>query len=115
MIWQTLQRVVTSAHAVMAELGPVPNGLLNGVDPNDPNNGGLNAVTALIHNAIAIALYAAGALSVIFITIGGLRYVLSAGNPAAVKSAKDTIMYAIIGLIVTLSTWAILAFATNIF
>lgn len=53
-----------------------------------------------------ILLFVVGALSVIMIIIGGLRYAISGGNATAVTAAKNTILYAIVGLVV-----AFLAFA----
>jgi hypothetical protein len=44
------------------------------------------------------------------ILFGGLRYVLSGGNSSAVTSAKNTIMYAIIGLVVAFFAYAIVQF-----
>ena len=53
-----------------------------------------------------IMLFIVGALAVIMIIFGGIRYVVSGGNASAVTAAKNTILYAIVGLIV-----AFLAFA----
>lgn len=41
----------------------------------------------------------AGALAVLFIIIGGLMYVSSAGEPKRIERAKNTLTYAILGLI----------------
>ena len=40
-----------------------------------------------------------GAVSVIMIIIGGFKYVTSNGDASSTKSAKDTVMYALIGLL----------------
>jgi hypothetical protein len=53
-----------------------------------------------------------GAVSVIMIIIGGLRYVLSNGDSKAVTAAKDTILYAIIGVVVALVAYAVVHFVT---
>jgi hypothetical protein len=50
-----------------------------------------------------------GIASVIMIIIGGFKYVLSGGDSTATKSAKDTIIYAVVGLTVALLTQAIIA------
>ncbi len=55
---------------------------------------------------VNVLLFIVGALAVIMIIIGGLRYAISAGDAKAVSAAKNTILYAIVGLIV-----AFLAFA----
>lgn len=52
-------------------------------------------------------LFIAGVLAVIMIMWGGLRYVTSAGNPANVTAAKNTILYAVIGLIISFLAFAI--------
>lgn len=62
-------------------------------------------------HAIANALiFVVGAMSVIMVIIGGLKYVISMGNPKRVKSAKNTILYAIVGLVVALCAYAIADF-----
>jgi hypothetical protein len=44
------------------------------------------------------------------IIVGGLRYVLSAGDPKNTQAAKDTILYAVIGVVVALLAYAIVNF-----
>lgn len=51
-----------------------------------------------------------GALSLLMITIGGFRYILSEGDPQASAKAKSTIVYALVGLIVSISAVAIVTF-----
>jgi hypothetical protein len=63
------------------------------------NNSGAN-LTNLIRSIINIISIIVGAVAVIMIIIGGFRYVTSGGNDTAVASAKNTILYAIIGLII---------------
>jgi len=63
-----------------------------------------------------IVLGIAGALSLLTITYGGFKYVISRGDPQSVNKAKDTILYAVIGLVVTLSAAAIVNFVLkNVF
>ena len=57
-----------------------------------------------------VLLYVIGAISVIMLIIGGIRYVVSGGDSGAVTSAKNTIMYAIIGIIVALLAYALVNF-----
>lgn len=72
-------------------------------------------VSGIAVKIINFLLYAIGILSVIMIIIGGLRYVVSAGDATAVKGAKDTILYAIVGLVVAFVAWGIVNFVTSIF
>lgn len=60
-------------------------------------------------------LFITGMVAVIMIVIGGLRYVTSNGDQNAVSSAKNTVLYAIIGLVVAIMAYAIVNFVvTNI-
>lgn len=51
-----------------------------------------------------------GALSLLFVVIGGFRYTISAGDPANIKKARETILYALLGLIVSVSAFTITNF-----
>jgi len=55
-------------------------------------------------------LFIVGAISVIMIIIGGIRYVISGGDTGNVATAKNTILYAIVGLIVAIMAYAIINF-----
>lgn len=57
-----------------------------------------------------ILLFIIGAISVIMLIIGGIRYTISGGDSAAVTSAKNTILYAVVGIIVALLAYAIVNF-----
>lgn len=62
--------------------------------------------TGVITTITNTLLFVVGALAVIMIIVGGLRYATSGGNSSSVTAAKNTVMYAIVGLII-----AFLAFA----
>jgi len=55
-----------------------------------------NTFTTLINAAAIIA----GTICVLLILIGGFRYIVSGGESGGVQGAKNTILYALIGLIV---------------
>lgn len=55
----------------------------------------------------------AGGIALIIVTIAGLKYVLSQGNPGETAKAKDTIMYALIGLVVCIMGFSIVTFVIN--
>ena len=71
---------------------------------------GSNGVFTRITNTV---LYAVGIISVIMLIYGGLRYVVSGGDSKKVTDAKNTIIYAIIGLIVAILSYAIVNFVIN--
>lgn len=66
--------------------------------------------TGVITSLTNILLFVVGALSVIMIIIGGLRYVVSGGNTTAVTAAKNTILYAIVGLVISFLAFAAINF-----
>lgn len=57
-----------------------------------------------------VMLFIVGAISVIMVVIGGLRYVISGGNSTNITTAKNTILYAIIGLIISIMAYAMVNF-----
>lgn len=59
------------------------------------------SVLDIVATFIALALIVASILCLAFIIIGGISFILSAGNEDKIKKAVHTIRYAIIGLIVT--------------
>ena len=62
-----------------------------------------------------ILLFIVGAIAVIMIILAGLRYITSAGNSSAVTAANNTILYAIIGLIVAILAYALINFVITSF
>ncbi len=64
-------------------------------------------------DVVNIMFFIIGVMAVIMIIWGGIRYVLSAGNSAAITSAKNTIFYSIIGLIIAILAYAIVNFVIN--
>ena len=69
-----------------------------------------------VAGSIASALiFLVGAVSVIMVIVGGLRYVISMGNSKQVEQAKNTILYAVIGVVVAVSSYAVVSFVTGRF
>lgn len=62
-----------------------------------------------------VLLFVIGAISVIMLIIGGIRYVVSGGDSSAVTAAKNTILYAVIGIIVALLAYALVNFVIDSF
>jgi hypothetical protein len=60
-------------------------------------------------------LFVVGAISVIMVVIGGLRYVVSGGNSSNITAAKNTILYAIVGLIIAIMAYAVINFVIGSF
>jgi len=66
-------------------------------------------VSSLFGGVLAIA----GVIAVLFIVIGGYKYVASQGNPQEVQKAKETIIYALVGLVIVMMAFTIVQFVTN--
>jgi len=60
-------------------------------------------------------LYALAAVSVIVIILAGIYYTTSGGDTSLVKRAKDTLLYAVVGLIVAIMSYAIVNYVVGIF
>ena len=58
-------------------------------------------------------LYIVGVIAVIVLIIGGIRYLISGGDSKKVTDAKNTVLYAIIGLIIALLSFAIVNFVIS--
>lgn len=75
---------------------------------------GSNAATAdakdVIIKIINSILLVLGIVAVIFVIVGGIQYMMSTGDPGKTKKARDTILYACIGLIICALSYAIVNF-----
>ena len=83
--------------------------LSNSSCPDDTNS----SVSALIKKIINILSVLIGAIAVVMVIIGGFRYITSAGNPEQAKGARNTILYAIIGLVIVALAQIIVHFVLN--
>lgn len=79
---------------------------------NTGETGGLMIVVGTI---IQAALGLLGAIFIILVVIAGYGWMTAAGNEEKIKKAVTKIKQAIIGLVITLSSWAIWSFIFNNF
>lgn len=91
----------------IAQTSPdITGGLCAGanLDVNNPDcaagDDATTKINNLIRRVINLLSLIVGIVAVIMIIIGGLRYITSGGSDTGVTSAKNTILYAIIGLII---------------
>lgn len=59
-------------------------------------------IVEIINKGLAYAMIIAGLLSVVFIFLGGISFILSGGQEDKIKTAVSTIRYSIVGLIITI-------------
>lgn len=69
-----------------------------------------STINNIIKTVINIFSLIIGAIAVIMIIVGGLRYITSSGDSANVQAAKNTILYAIVGIIVVVFAQTIVRF-----
>ena len=118
-VWSIL--AFSQAVPALAQTSPeITNGLCAGVnlDINATNckndTGEANAkITRLIHTIINLLSLVVGVVAVIMIIVGGLRYITSGGSDTSVTGAKNTILYAVIGLIIVALAQIIVRFVLN--
>jgi hypothetical protein len=100
----------------------INNGLCSGSNfeltdnPGQCNTAGVDATTRInniVHTIVNLLSAVVGVVAVIMIIVGGLRYVTSGGNDTSVTSAKNTILYAVIGLVVVALAQIIVRFTLS--
>jgi len=82
--------------------------LWRGIDRNKALGPG--DLTKLFTNAVSIALVLAGTVALLFIIISGIRYMYAAGNSDRLMAAKNSLLFAIIGLLLIIASYAIINF-----
>lgn len=72
--------------------------------------GGGNTVFEIIKGIVSLLITIAGIISVIMIIVGGIKYATSGGDAKAISSGKDTLVYAVVGLVISIMAFAIVNF-----
>lgn len=70
-------------------------------------------IQTTIGNILSAVFIVMGIIAVVVIILGGVSYATSQGDPGKVQKGKNTIMYGIIGLIISLLAFAITTFVLN--
>lgn len=97
----------------------VANGLNTACDSDKSNpycadrNQSSNPLPGTIRKVTDIVAMVGGIIAVIIIIISGLRYITSSGDPQKVASAKNTIIYALVGVVVIVMAQVIIIFVIN--
>ena len=74
-----------------------------------------NPINDKIKVAADIVALLTGVAAVIFIILGGITMITSAGNAEAIANARKRITYAVIGLVIVALAWVVVAFVTDKF
>jgi hypothetical protein len=75
----------------------------------------LNDIPLLLSNIIQVLLALGGALAVIFIIYAGVQLAVSTGDPGKTKKAREGIIAAVVGLILSASAYLLVAFFASRF
>lgn len=81
--------------------------------PQDSTTNPATRINTTVDNVINLLSIAVGIAAVIMLILGGFRYVTSSGNQETVKAAKNTITYALIGLVIVALAQLIVNFVLN--
>lgn len=115
------------AMASAASCGNIGTGVAQGADASVPNNGqgningncdagataGTSQLAHIASNIVNIFSYIVGAVAIIMIIYGGFRYITSGGDSGSVGNAKNTLVYAIVGLIIVALAQILVHFVLN--
>lgn len=77
------------------------------------SDNGIFGANGILNKATNLLIVVIGIAGVIVIIIGGIRYVLSSGDPKNINAAKDLIIYAIVGMVIAVVAKGIIAFVIN--
>jgi type IV secretory pathway VirB2 component (pilin) len=80
---------------------------------NLPNNGKNDPTKNVVPVILDIVFATVASIAVLMIVIAGFRYIVAHGDPNATAQAKNTILYAIIGLLVSLAAFSIVTFVVG--
>jgi len=72
------------------------------------------SILEIVATFVALGLIAASILCLVYIIVGGITFILSAGNEEKIKKAVHTIRFAIIGLFVSFLAFFIVAFLAKL-
>jgi len=126
-ITQVLLSIAIFAGVASVFIPPVTAGAINVFNPSAANSackganmsnsvcqaGNKDKLSSFVRTIVDILLYILGAVAVIMVIIGGFMYVTSGGDTTAVTKAKNTILYAVVGLVVAILAYAIVHFVVG--
>lgn len=114
MLMVGLLGVFTPAVSAANGINICSNGNENSIYCKNKNTGETQ-VNGIIKTIVEVLLTAVGAISIIMIVIGGIMFALSSGDAQKAAKARNTVLYAVVGLAVSLFASAIVNFVFNRF
>lgn len=105
--------VAAAAPVSAADVFPACKGQNSSAVCSSRDSNDITGSNGIFKRVVNVLLFITGAVAVIMIVVGGLRYVISGGDSSAVNSAKNTILYAIVGLVLAIFAYAIVNFVID--
>ncbi len=109
--------VITAGVSVPAYAQPTKSEVCNGigstVNAGDCDNGSGKSIPKIMSTVIDVFSWVVGVLAVIFAIFAGFLYVTSGGEQSKIKTAKDTLLYVVIGLVVVAFSQLIVKFVIS--
>ena len=103
--------VTVGSTAVHADTKSSINKGIKAVGGKSGNN--KKSIDSYFKQIVNVILYLVAAVSVVVIIYGGFRYIVSNGDSTKIQGAKNTILYAVVGLIVAILAFAIINFVVK--
>lgn len=75
-----------------------------------PQGASTLTLEAILQKITNLLYYLVGSIAIIFLIIGGIQFIVAAGNPQGVQTAKSTIFYTLIGLVIVFLSGIIVQF-----
>ncbi|MDO8265396.1 MAG: hypothetical protein Q7T41_00470 [Candidatus Saccharibacteria bacterium] len=85
----------------------------NGCEVDSSGNTAAERIDEIVSQIINILSLAVGVVAVVMIIVGGFRYITSGGDSGNVTGAKNTILYAVVGLVVVALAQVIVRFVVD--
>ena len=96
-------------------VGAINSEITSGMNATSAGTSTPTNANVVIKNVTNTMFFIIGAVSVIMLIYGGIRYTTSGGNTNSVTAAKNTVIYSIVGLVISILAYAIVNFVvTNI-
>lgn len=108
--------IAITASAIVAFIGnriggpSIASAPVGGIDLSPLPGSGANGDSGVVRTIFNIVLAVMGAVSVLIITISGLKFTLSQGDPQRISKAKNSIIYAVAGLVIIIFAATIVNF-----
>lgn len=106
---------VPAGVSAAATYDPLDNVCKDAPDTAICTNRTVNKAPDIIKTIVNVLLYILAAVSVVVIIIAGITYTTSGGNATLVTKAKNTLLYAVVGLVVAIMAYAIVNYVINAF